>query len=73
MKRYFFSATLTKEQCFRYYRGEIKNVVVTENNGQRIQLKFKHFHPFIDSVGVRGYFRLTLADDDAFVSLEKIN
>lgn len=73
MRRYFFNASLSAEQCYRYYRGDIKYVMVTADNGERIQLQFRHFQPYIDRNGFRGRFRLTLADNDSFVALEKIN
>ncbi|HSG50628.1 MAG TPA: DUF2835 family protein [Rheinheimera sp.] len=73
MRQYYFSAFVTTEQCLGYYRGEIKNVVVTADSGVRVQLPFRHFQPFIDVNGIRGQFRLTLNAEGAFVSLEKIN
>lgn len=73
MRRYFFNASLSAEQCYGYYRGDIKYVIVTADNGERIQLQFRHFQPYVDMNGLRGRFRLTLADNDSFVALEKIN
>jgi hypothetical protein len=73
MRRYFFNAYLTTEQCVAYYRGDIRDVVVTADSGERVQLRFRHFQPFIDTIGVRGRFRLTVGSDGAFISLEKIN
>lgn len=73
MRRYFFNASLSAEQCYGYYRGDIKYVIVTADNGERIQLQFRHFQPYVDINGLRGRFRLTLADNDSFVALEKIN
>ncbi|KUM53856.1 hypothetical protein AR688_19580 [Rheinheimera sp. EpRS3] len=73
MRRYFFNASLSAEQCYGYYRGDIKYVVVTADNGERIQLQFRHFQRYVDMNGLRGRFRLTLADNDSFVALEKIN
>ncbi|MDP5135449.1 DUF2835 family protein [Rheinheimera baltica] len=73
MQRYFFNAMLTTDQCYGYYRGEISYVVVTTDNGTRVQLAFRHFQPFVDSNGIRGRFRLTISEQGAFISLEKIN
>jgi len=73
MRRYQFSAVVTVEQCLGYYRGDIKNVIVTADSGERVQLPFRHFQPFIDVTGIRGRFCLTLNDYGAFESLEKIN
>lgn len=73
MRRYFFNAVLSAEQCYGYYRGDIKNVIVTADNGERVQLAFKHFQRFVDSNGIRGRFRLTVDESGAFVGLDKIN
>ena len=73
MRRYFFNATLSAEQCYGYYRGAIRNVIVIADSGERVQLAFRHFQPFVDMNGIRGRFRLTLTEHGAFVSLEKIN
>lgn len=73
MQQYFFSIVVSPEQCQRFYRGQTKYVVVTDNNGKKIQLLFNHFRPFINTLGIRGSFRLTLTEQAAFVALEKIN
>ncbi len=73
MRQYLFSALLNAEQCLAYYSGEIKYVLVTTDDGVRIQLQFRHLLPFIDSLGLRGRFRLSVSEQGAFVRLEKIN
>ncbi|MCS4307943.1 hypothetical protein M2404_002291 [Rheinheimera pacifica] len=73
MRRYFFNASLSAEQCYGYYRGDIKYVIVTTDNGERVQLQFRHFQRYVDMNGLRGRFRLTLAENDSFIALEKIN
>lgn len=73
MHQYLFSASLSSEQCEAYYKGLIKYVVVTSDNGERIQLQFRHFRRYIDALGFRGRFRLTVTEQGAFVALEKIN
>lgn len=73
MQQYFFNIIVTTEQCQRFYRGETKSLLVTDDNGKNIQLLFKHFRPYIDKLGIRGRFRLTLTDEATFVALEKIN
>lgn len=73
MRHYLFSALLSAEQCLQYYRGNVKYIVVTTDDGQRVQLQFRHVQPFVDSLGLRGRFRLTVSEQGAFVQLEKIN
>ena len=73
MRQYQFNAVLTAEQCLQYYQGKVKYVVVTADDGTRVQLQFRHVQPFIDSLGLRGRFRLTVSEQGAFKQLEKIN
>jgi hypothetical protein len=73
MRQYFFSILVSSEQCQGFYRGQTQYLVVTADNGKKIQLQFNHFRPFIDTLGIRGSFRLTLTEQAAFVALEKIN
>jgi hypothetical protein len=73
MRRYFFTAALSAEQCHGYYSGAIRNVIVRADSGEKVQLAFRHFLPFLDVNGFRGRFRLTVDDKGAFISLEKIN
>ena len=73
MQQYLFNAVLTTEQCLSYYRGEVKYVVVTTDDGVRIQLNFRHLQPFVDALGLRGRFRLQISEQGAFKRLEKIN
>ena len=73
MQQFLFNAVLSTEQCLSYYSGQIKYVLVTADSGERIQLHFRHLQPFIDRLGLRGRFRLTVSKQGAFVRLEKIN
>lgn len=68
---YNFSMHMTVEQCHNYYLGAIKYVVVTCDDGKTLQLPVEKLRPFMSGVGVRGRFRLTLGDNNKFVSLEK--
>ncbi|MGI5310306.1 DUF2835 family protein [Rheinheimera sp. WS51] len=73
MQQYYFNMSVSYEECQRFYRGQTKFVLVTDDNGKKIQLLFSHFRPYIDSLGIRGRFRLTLTKQATFVQLEKIN
>ncbi|WP_333607292.1 DUF2835 family protein [Arsukibacterium sp.] len=70
---YFFRAFVSVEDCERYYQGQVIQVIVTTEQGLRIQLPFKYFRPFISKVGIRGYFRLSLDSNGRLQRLEKIS
>lgn len=72
-RSYLFSAFLEVEKCQRYYRGEVKYVLVTADSGERVQLAFRHFQPYVTQLGIRGRFRLTINNHGEFLQLEKIS
>lgn len=74
MSRYYvFSGFISAEKCQQYYRGEVRYVIVTADSGERVQLAFRHFQPYISQLGIRGRFRLTLTDNGEFLQLDKIS
>ncbi|OZB42017.1 MAG: hypothetical protein B7X50_05610 [Alishewanella sp. 34-51-39] len=72
-RSYLFGAFLSAEKCQRYYRGEVRYVIVTADSGERIQLAFRHFQPYLSQLGIRGRFRLTVNAAGDFLQLEKIS
>ncbi|RUO34944.1 DUF2835 family protein [Aliidiomarina soli] len=57
----------------RYYREGLENIVVTTEQGLRVQLPLRRFVPFITGHGIRGRFLLTLDAHNRFISLQKTN
>lgn len=70
---YIFNGFISAEKCQQYYRGTVRYIIVTADSGERVQLAFRHFQPYISQLGVRGRFRLTLTDNGDFLQLEKIS
>ena len=70
---YIFNGFVSTEKCQGYYRGEVRYIIVTADSGERVQLAFRHFQPYITQLGIRGRFRLTLTENGEFLKLEKIS
>lgn len=70
---YLFNGFISVEKCQQYYRGEARYVIVTTDRGERVQLAFRHFQPYISQLGIRGRFRLIVTDNGEFLQLEKIS
>jgi hypothetical protein len=68
---YNFSMRLSAAKCKQYYQGHFRNLVVTCDNGQTVQLPADRFRPFMTTNGVSGRFRLLLDDENKFIALEK--
>lgn len=73
-RQFTFALVFTPAELERcYYRERLENIVVTSEQGLRVQLPLRRLAPFITQVGIRGRFLLTLDSNNRFVSLQKIN
>jgi hypothetical protein len=71
MNIYNFSMRMSTRQCEELYWGTVRAVVVTSDSGQTVQIPAMRFRSFVTSNGITGRFRLTLDENNKFVSLEK--
>ena len=71
-KELFFSLNVSREQALRYYQGTIRFVVVTTNNGQKLQFPAEHIRPFIDQMGIQGQFCIQFDVDNKLIGLKRI-
>lgn len=67
-----FSLNISSERYMEYYRGVVKDVIVTSHNGRRIQFPAKELRPFVQSNGIYGNFRILFSDENKFIRLERI-
>ena len=72
-KSYFFALHLNYEECMAYYKGHYSQVQVVSDCGRTIRFDANKLRSFISSIGIKGRFRLILALDNKFISLEKVN
>jgi hypothetical protein len=68
-----FRLTLTRDQAMLYYQGAAKAIVVTAENGQRIQFPAEHIRPFIDHLGVNGVFKIEFDANNKLLGLKRIS
>ncbi|WP_105189837.1 DUF2835 domain-containing protein [Pseudoalteromonas sp. T1lg48] len=71
-KTYYFTLSLTYEQCLAYYRGQVTAIQVCDDNRRRIRFPAAKILPHMSQLGIRGRFRLTLTPENKFVALERI-
>ncbi|WP_455211383.1 DUF2835 family protein [Kaarinaea lacus] len=71
MKRFVFSMGLPAHKLKEYYRGNVKNVVVTTDDGLRLQLPLEVFRPFVSEAGIYGFFVVYVDDNHKLVRLDK--
>lgn len=71
MKRFDFSMGLPAHKLKEYYRGSVRNVVVTTDEGLRLQLPLEVFRPYVSEAGIYGVFCVTVDDNHKLLQLEK--
>ena len=72
MQTYYFNLSLAYDSCERLYQPGSNTVVITAEDGKRVQLPVKNLRPFIQRHGLRGRFRLIINDENKVESFEKI-
>jgi hypothetical protein len=56
MMRYDFSMGLAAHKLKEYYRGNVRHVVLTTDEGLRLQLPLDVFRPHLTQLGIYGVF-----------------
>ena len=72
MQTFYFSLSLDYELCERLYFPTVNTVVVTAENGKRIQLPAKNLRPHVSPLGLKGRFRLIIDDNNKIKSFERM-
>jgi hypothetical protein len=67
-----FSLHISVDQMQRYYRGEIRSVMVQSEQGVRIQFPATHLRRFMGANGVWGRFEIEYDGQGTMISLQRI-
>lgn len=70
MNQYYFSLNIPYQTFLAHYNGAASSVMVTTDNGLRIQLPATRFRPLLSQIGLKGRFRLTIDQNNKFLKLE---
>ncbi|KPJ94350.1 MAG: hypothetical protein AMJ53_05430 [Gammaproteobacteria bacterium SG8_11] len=54
-----------------FYRGNVQHVVVTTDDGLRLQLPIEVFRPYVNQAGIYGIFKVYVDDNHKLIRLEK--
>ena len=73
MHTFYFTLSLQYEFCERLYAPGINKVVITADNGKRVQLPVKNLRLHISSIGINGRFRLMIDENNKIKSFEKMS
>ncbi|MEH0667109.1 DUF2835 domain-containing protein [Vibrio scophthalmi] len=70
MNHYYFSLNISYQSFLNHYNGAASQILVTTDNGLRLQLPAMRFRPFVSQIGLKGRFRLTTDQNNKFIKLE---
>jgi uncharacterized protein DUF2835 len=67
-----FSLHISREEVLRYYQGSASSVIVSAENGQRLQFPAEHIRPFIEQDGVQGTFSISYDNDNKLIGIKRL-
>ena len=67
-----FYLNMSSQEYLRYYQGNIDSIIVTLDDGRRIQFPAKALQKYVDSNGVRGAFRILFNENNKMTVLERV-
>ncbi|MDA9556093.1 DUF2835 domain-containing protein [Vibrio sp.] len=73
MKLFEFSVSISYQQFLSYYKGVASSVVVTSNEGVRLQIPASRLSPFLSQTGIHGRFQMIVTAQNKFVRIDRIN
>jgi len=72
MREYRFRIALSAERYLAYYQGVARGVVVTADDGTRVEFPAHELRPFVTRDGVYGRFVLRVDADNKLQSLRRL-
>lgn len=66
---YYFPLQISRERYLAYYRGAVKNVLVTMQDGSTLQFPASALRPFVTNDGVNGQFILRVDENNKIIEL----
>lgn len=72
MQTFYFTLSVEYEICEQLYVPGNNTVIMTADNGKRIQLPVINLRPHVSPIGINGKFRLTVDENNKLQSFDKI-
>jgi hypothetical protein len=72
MSAFEFSLNLSSHQVLGYYRGQVRTIVATLDDGRTIQFPASALQKVVNEEGVRGRFRLVMDANHKLQGLERV-
>ena len=60
-------------QYLSYYEGNIKNISARATDGRQVLFPANVLKPFVTTMGISGFFRMSYDDNGKFININKLN
>ena len=67
-----FHLTIDADDYLAYYAGMARSVVVTADDGRRIEFPAEHLRQFVSHQGINGYFEIEFDQHYRFKALRQL-
>lgn len=72
MQKMTFSLSISPELYERYYRGSAKAVIVTTDDGRKLQFPAGNLQKYITHDGIHGRFEITFDQNNKIIDFRRI-
>ncbi len=72
MRELRFSLRIHADDYLAYYRGSARSVIVTADNGLRVQFPASVLQRFVTPEGISGRFAIRFDDQNRFVDIRRL-
>lgn len=72
LKEYYFYLDIYYHTFQRHYAGSAASVLVTTEDGSRLQIPASYLRAHVTHVGIKGRFKIVLDENNAIISLEQV-
>jgi hypothetical protein len=69
---YYFSINASYIECETLYSPHYSDIVMTAENGLKIQVPASRLRPFVTPEGISGRFRMTVDENNKILAFERL-
>ncbi len=71
-RQFEFHLSISAEQIERIYQGQARYILVSTDEGLKLQLPAQNFRKYVSDTGIQGRFRVEVNADNKILNLQKL-
>jgi len=72
MRVFELNLSISAEEMLSYYQGSARQVLANDIHGVRVSFPAQALRPFVSHLGVHGYFRIQIDDNNKLIDVQKL-